>query len=83
MSITQATAANRQRRGPATVYVSLYAPAGRRRYWWYSYRCPECATYQFGRSRDLTGVTGARRAGCGHTVNVVIARTYPAGGVRA
>src|SRR5580692_9930418 len=62
--------------GTTTAYVSLYAPAGRRRWWWYSYRCGTCGTYQLGRARELSDVTGERRAGCGHLVSIVIARTY-------
>ena len=39
-----------QRGAPARpVYVSLYEPLGRRRWWWYSYRCPACSAYQLGR----------------------------------
>lgn len=59
-----------------TAHVSLFAPTGRRRWWWYSYRCPACRSYQFGRARELDRVTGNRRAGCGHEVEIVIARTY-------
>jgi hypothetical protein len=64
------------RRKPQTAYVSLYAPTGRRKWWWYSYRCPECGAYQLGRARQLDHVTGIRKAGCGHLVEIVIARTY-------
>lgn len=65
------------RRGPRrTVYVSLYAPAGRRRWWWYSYRCQACGTYQLGRARELDRVTGVRKAGCGHAVEIVVSRVY-------
>lgn len=62
----------------ATAYVSLYAPAGRRTWWWYSYRCPTCGTYQLGRSQVLTSVTRQRKGGCGHLLAIVIARTYGA-----
>jgi hypothetical protein len=64
------------RRRPVSTFVSLYAPSGRRRWWWYSYRCARCSTYQLGRARDLAGVTGQRRAGCGHMVEIVVARIY-------
>jgi len=60
----------------ATAYVSLYAPAGRRRLWMYLYRCPTCGTYQLGRARQLDDVTGMRRAGCRHEVSIVVARVY-------
>lgn len=66
--------ARRQRAKP--VFVSLYEPAGRRTWWWYSYRCPLCATYQLGRARQLDQVTGRRKGGCGHVIEVAIARTY-------
>lgn len=68
----------RQARPPAA-FVSLYAPVGRRRWWWYSYRCAVCERYQLGRAPRLEDVTGIRTAGCGHRVNVVIARTYGQG----
>jgi hypothetical protein len=70
------TAASVTPRRTTTAYVSLYAPAGRRKWWWYSYRCATCGTYQLGRARELEDVTGERRAGCGHLVSIVIARTY-------
>lgn len=80
MSITQATPPDRHARirshRTPTAFVSLYAPAGRRRWWWYSYKCGTCGAYQLGRARDLESVTGERRAGCGHPVSIVIARTY-------
>ena len=59
-----------------TAYVSLFAPAGRRRWWWYWYTCRTCSAYQLGRAPQLEDVTGTRRAGCGHLVSIVIARTY-------
>jgi hypothetical protein len=74
MSTTQATPADRRGRRALSAYVSLYAPAGRRRWWWYSYRW--CGAYQLGRARQLEDVTGVRRAGCGHQVAIVIARIY-------
>jgi hypothetical protein len=66
----------RGHRGPATAFVSLFAPSGRRRWWWYSYRCATCSTYQLGRARQLEDVTGERRGGCGHQVVIVVARVY-------
>ena len=69
-----------RRRAPLTAYVSLYAPSGRRHWWWYSYRCPTCSAYQLGRARDLAAVTGQRRAGCGHTLEIVVARVYSSPG---
>jgi hypothetical protein len=80
MSITQATQAERHARTrnhrAPSAYVSLYAPSGRRRWWWYSYRCGTCGAYQLGRARQLEDVTGERRAGCGHQVAIVVARVY-------
>ncbi len=64
------------RRKPRPAYVSLWAPAGRRRLWVYAYRCGECDTYQFGRRRSLADVTEVRKGGCGHLIEVVIARVY-------
>jgi hypothetical protein len=63
---------------PPLAPASVYAPLGRRRYWWYSYGCRTCNTFHFGRARELDGVTGVRRAGCGHKVQVMIARLYGA-----
>lgn len=65
----------RQGKVPAA-FVSLYAPVGRRRWWWYAYSCRVCGRHQLGRARQLDDVAGIRRAGCGHRVNVVIARVY-------
>jgi hypothetical protein len=61
---------------PPNTYVSLYGPTGRRRWWWYSYRCGQCGTYQLGRAPRLEDVAGPRRAGCGHQLTVVVARIY-------
>ena len=66
----------RRREQPRPVYVSLYGPVGRRRHWWYSYRCPLCGVYQLGRAPSLDAVTGVRRAGCGHRIVVHISRIY-------
>lgn len=64
------------RRHEPPVFVSLYEPAGRRSWWWYSYRCPACGTYQLGRARSLDQVPGHRRGGCGHHITIVVARVY-------
>ena len=61
---------------PQTAFASLYMPAGRRTWHWYAYNCRVCGRYQLGRARHLDDVAGNRRAGCGHRVNVVIARVY-------
>jgi hypothetical protein len=76
MSIRPAAGSDRKPRNAPPVFVSAYEPLGRRRWWWYSYRCPHCATYQLGRAASLDKVTGERRAGCGHQLTIVIARTY-------
>jgi hypothetical protein len=78
MSIRQAARSDRKPRNAPPVFVSAYEPLGRRRWWWYSYRCPHpnCGTYQLGRAASLDKVTGERRAGCGHRITVAIARTY-------
>lgn len=67
---------SRSRQPPRTAYVSLLSPSGRRRCWWYLYNCPACHAPQLGRARQLEDVAGPRRAGCGHQITVVIARTY-------
>ncbi|MFC4054654.1 hypothetical protein ACFOY4_33610 [Actinomadura syzygii] len=59
-------------------HVSVYAPAGRRRWWWYAMRCPHCGAGHFGRARSQDGVKGTRRTGCGRRVWVIVARTYGA-----
>ena len=69
--------ATRRKARPA--YVSLWAPAGRRRLWVYAYRCGECETYQFGRRRTLSDVTEIRKGGCGHLIEVMVARIYGSG----
>ncbi len=63
--------------------ASVYAPIGRRRWWWYAYRCLTCGVYQLGRARQLDQVTGQRRAGCGHAVVIMAARIYGAPGAGA
>jgi len=65
---------------PPLAPASVYAPLGRRRWWWYAYRCRTCGSYQFGRAKTLDAVTGERKAGCGHQGSVMIARTYGAVG---
>lgn len=57
-------------------YASLYAPAGRRRMWWFAYVCPRCGAGHFGRVANETAVTGVRRSGCGRLIWLVVARTY-------
>ena len=74
--LTRISAGDRRRRTARPAYVSLWAPAGRRRLWVYAYRCGECGAYQFGRRRTLAGVTEVRKGGCGHLIEVIIARVY-------
>lgn len=62
-------------RHPAA-YVSLYAPYGRRRMWWFTFVCPTCSFGHFGRVADEESVEGLRRAGCGRLVWLVVARVY-------
>jgi hypothetical protein len=64
------------RRKPPTAFVSLFPPSGRRTWHHYWYSCRTCGAYQLGRAPRLEDVAGVRRAGCGHRVNVVIARVY-------
>jgi hypothetical protein len=65
-----------RRKRPPLAPASVYAPQGRRRHWWYCYPCRICATWHFGRARDLDQVADVRRAGCGHQVQVMAARIY-------
>lgn len=60
--------------------VSLYASAGRRRYWWVAYICPSCGSGHLGRLASPDAI-GTRRSGCGRMVRIVVARTYPGKGV--
>ena len=75
VSITRRAAKGRQARPPIAP-ASVFGPVGRRRYWWYTYRCRSCGAHLFGRARSLEEVTGERRAGCGHRVQVMAARIY-------
>ena len=70
------TAQREPKTRPPIAPASVYAPLGRRRYWWYAYCCRTCGAYQFGRAKTLDTVTGVRRAGCGHQVSVMAARIY-------
>lgn len=69
-------------RNAAITYVSLLWPAGRRSCWWYLATCRTCGKPHLGRARSLDQVTRERRLPCGHTVTIMIARTYgrPDGG---
>lgn len=75
VSITRRAAKGRQARPPIAP-ASVFGPVGRRRFWWYTYRCRICGAHLFGRARSLEDVTGERRAGCGHRVQVMAARIY-------
>ena len=61
---------------PPLAPASVFGPVGRRRWWWYTFSCRTCGAHQFGRAKTLDAVTGVRRAGCGHQVNVMAARIY-------
>ena len=61
---------------PPLAAASVFGPVGRRHWWWYTFRCNTCGAHQFGRAKTLDAVTGVRRAGCGHQVNVMAARIY-------
>lgn len=68
--------APRSKTRPPVAPASVFGPVGRRRFWWYTYSCRTCGAYLFGRARSLDAVTGVRRAGCGHRVQVMAARVY-------
>jgi hypothetical protein len=62
---------------PVPVAVaSVFGPVGRRKSWWFTFRCPTCGAYLFGRAAMLDTVTRERKATCGHRVKVVAARIY-------
>jgi hypothetical protein len=63
--------------------ASVFGPVGRRRSWWYTYRCRVCGAYLFGRAKSLDAVTGERKAGCGHRVQIMAARIYSQPGSEA
>ena len=58
-----------------TAYVSLLVPSLGRTMWWALARCPACGRPAC-RAKTLPGVTGRRRLGCGHVVDVIVARSY-------
>ena len=55
--------------------ASMFGPAGRRRCWRYRCRCRSCDAHLSGWARSPGHVTGERTAGCGHRVQVRVART--------
>jgi hypothetical protein len=73
--ITRSPIKGRRQRAPIAP-ASVFGPVGRRRFWWYTYRCRACGAHLFGRARSLDAVAGERKAGCGHRVNVMAARVY-------
>jgi hypothetical protein len=56
--------------------ASLYEPAARRTMWWISLRCPHCLAVHLHRVREEDQAPGARRAGCGRMVWVIIRSVY-------
>lgn len=73
--ITRRTVRGPQQRAPIAP-ASVFGPVGRRRFWWYTYRCRICGAHLFGRARSLDAVAGERKAGCGHRVQIMAARIY-------
>lgn len=67
---------SRDRQQAPIAPASVFGPVGRRRTWWYTYRCRICGAYLFGRAKTLDAVTGERKAGCGHRVQIMAARIY-------
>jgi hypothetical protein len=63
---------NRQQVAPASVFDAV----GRRRCWWYTYRCRTCGERLSGRARSPGDFAGERKAGCGHRAQVMAARIY-------
>lgn len=67
----------RVRRGrPPIAPASVFGPVGRRKFWWYTYRCRICGAHLFGRAQSLDAVAGESKAGCGHRVRIMVARIY-------
>jgi hypothetical protein len=75
LKITRSPVRDRRQRAPIAL-ASVFGPVGRRRTWWYTYRCRICGAYLFGRAKTLDAVTGERKAGCGHRVQIMAARIY-------
>jgi DNA-directed RNA polymerase subunit RPC12/RpoP len=75
VKITRSPVQGRRERSPIAP-ASVFGPVGRRHCWWYTYRCRTCGAHLFGRARSLEDVTGERKAGCGHRVQVMAARIY-------
>jgi hypothetical protein len=73
--ITRRPVRARRQRAPIAP-ASVFGPVGRRRFWWYTYRCRTCGAHLFGRARSLDAVAGEHKAGCGHRVQVMAARIY-------
>jgi hypothetical protein len=67
---------SRKRQQVPIAPASVFGPIGRRRFWWYTYRCRPCGAYLFGRARSLDAVAGERRAACGHREQIMAARIY-------
>ena len=74
---------SRDRQQAPIAPASVFGPVGRRRSWWYTYRCRVCNAYLFGRAKSLDAVTGERKAGCGHRVQIMAARIYSQPGSEA
>lgn len=65
-----------RKRGKAPLApASLYAPNPQRKRWMFMYRCKTCGTWNRSLAVTLDEVSGIRRAPCGCTVTVMIART--------
>jgi hypothetical protein len=75
LKITRSPVRGRRQRAPIAP-ASVFGPVGRRRYWWFTFRCKTCGAHLFGRAPSLDAVAGERRAGCGHRVHVMAARIY-------
>ena len=74
--VTDGRGRRQGRRSAPPMRVSLFAPAGRRTWWWFTGRCLRCGTTSFGRVRHEEDAAGVRRVSCGHRVRVIVARTY-------
>jgi hypothetical protein len=64
---------SRNRQQVPIAHASVFGAVGRRKSWWYMYRCRTCSAYLFGRARSLDAVAEERRAG---SVHIMAARTY-------
>ena len=75
-AVSSARPSRRGRRVAPRMFISLFAPSGRRSWWWFTGRCRVCGYTAFGRVRAAELAVGTRRVSCGHRAYLTVARTY-------